>query len=69
MKAMGHSTVTVSQRYVPPTPETLERAFERLEERNQRAAAKLLEGQNRQLPATVPATVEGVEVDAEAEVA
>jgi integrase len=69
MKAMGHSTVTVSQRYVHPTPETLERAFERLEERNQRAAAKLLEGQKGQLPATVSATVEGVEVDAEAEVA
>jgi hypothetical protein len=34
MKVMGHSSVTVSPRYVHPTPETLERAFERLEERN-----------------------------------
>jgi hypothetical protein len=41
---MGHSTVTVSQRYVHPTPETLERAFQRLEERKQRAGAKLLDG-------------------------
>jgi integrase len=69
MKVMGHSSVTVSQRYVHPTPETLERAFERLEERNQRAAAKLLEGQKRQQPATIPATVDGVEDDAELEVA
>jgi hypothetical protein len=69
MKVMGHSSVTVSQRYVHPTPETLEQAFERLEERNQRAAAKLLEGQKRQLPATVSATVDSDEVEAEKEVA
>ncbi|MBZ5562333.1 MAG: tyrosine-type recombinase/integrase [Acidobacteriia bacterium] len=69
MKIMGHSSVTVSQRYVHPTPETLERAFERLEERNQRAAAKLLEEQKRLLPATVSTTVEDVEVDTELEVA
>jgi hypothetical protein len=31
MKIAGHSSVTVSQRYVHPTPEGLERAFERLE--------------------------------------
>src|ERR1051325_9491890 len=30
----GHSSVTVSQRYVHPTPEGLERAFERLEDLN-----------------------------------
>ncbi len=30
MKLMGHSTVTVSQRYVHPTPETLEAAVERM---------------------------------------
>lgn len=34
MKLMGHSTVTVSQRYVHPTPETLEAAVERLAELN-----------------------------------
>lgn len=43
MRVMGHSTVTVSQRYVHPTPETLERAFERLEERNERAAERVKE--------------------------
>ena len=35
MRIMGHSSVTVSQKYVHPTPESLERAFERLESRNQ----------------------------------
>jgi integrase len=42
MRIMGHSTVTVSQKYVHPTPEALERAFERLEALNQRAAASLV---------------------------
>jgi len=36
MKVMGHSSVTVSQRYVHPTPEALERAFERLDAMNTR---------------------------------
>jgi integrase len=36
MKLMGHSTVTVSQRYVHPSPEAVERAFERLNEMNLR---------------------------------
>ena len=31
MRIAGHSSVTVSQRYVHPSPEALERAFERLE--------------------------------------
>jgi integrase len=31
MRIAGHSTITVSQRYVHPTPEALERAFEKLE--------------------------------------
>jgi integrase len=34
MKIAGHSSVTVSQRYVHPTPEGMERAFERLQELN-----------------------------------
>jgi integrase len=34
MKIAGHSSVTVSQRYVHPTPEGMERAFERLEDLN-----------------------------------
>ena len=34
MRIAGHSSVTVSQRYVHPTPEGMERAFERLEKFN-----------------------------------
>jgi hypothetical protein len=30
MKLMGHSTVTVSQRYVHPSPESVELAVERM---------------------------------------
>lgn len=30
MRIAGHSTITVSQRYVHPSPEAVERAFERL---------------------------------------
>jgi integrase len=59
MRLMGHSSITVSQRYVHPSPEALERAVERLQEMN--AANSLPEGQNgqkRQLPATVSATLE-----------
>jgi integrase len=41
MKLAGHSSVTVSQRYVHPTPEAVERAFDRLEAFN-RAAKKRL---------------------------
>ena len=43
MKVAGHSSVTVSQRYVHPTPEGLERAFERLEILN---LAKFEEAEN-----------------------
>ena len=34
MRIAGHASVTTSQRYVHPTPEGLERAFERLEDLN-----------------------------------
>lgn len=63
MKLMGHSSVTVSQRYVHPTPEGLERAVERLQQMN--AAMRLPEGENGpkgQLPATVSATADNGQV-------
>jgi hypothetical protein len=47
MKIAGHSSVTVSQRYVHSSPDALERAFERLEAYNARREA-----------ATISATVE-----------
>ena len=31
MRIAGHSSVVVSQRYIHPTPEAVERAFERLQ--------------------------------------
>jgi hypothetical protein len=34
MRIAGHSSVTTSQKYVHPTPEGLERAFERLQHLN-----------------------------------
>jgi integrase len=40
MKIAGHSSVTISQRYVHPSPEAIERAFERLESYNAQAAKK-----------------------------
>jgi integrase len=52
MRLMGHSSVTVSQRYVHPTPEALERAVERLDCLNRDAAQKVQANR----PATVSAT-------------
>jgi len=34
MKIAGHSSVTIPQRYVHPSPESMERAFERLDALN-----------------------------------
>lgn len=34
MRIAGYSTITVSQRYIHPTPAALERAFEKLEALN-----------------------------------
>jgi integrase len=41
MRLMGHSSVTISQRYVRPTPEALEMAVQRLEAINQKAIQSL----------------------------
>lgn len=40
MRIAGHSSITVSQRYVHPSPESLERAFERLESLNANAGKR-----------------------------
>ena len=42
MKLMGHSSVTVSQRYVHPSLEPIERAFERFEALNIAARKKVV---------------------------
>ena len=41
MKAAGHSDIKVSARYVHPSPETMERAFEKLDEMNVRNRGQL----------------------------
>ena len=55
MRVAGHSTVTVSQRYVHPSPETVERAFERLERLNAGATESPL-GESKRLPPTTVLT-------------
>jgi hypothetical protein len=40
MKIAGHSSITISQRYVYPSPESVESAFEKLEVSNQRPLRK-----------------------------
>ncbi len=58
-RLMGHSSVTVSQRYVHPSPESLERVFERLESMNEKAVRRLPEGTKVQLVPTKFPTPEG----------
>ena len=58
MRIAGHSTVTISQRYMHPSPEALERAFKRLESLNRKAASRLTNREKRRLPATVSATLD-----------
>jgi integrase len=43
MKIAGHSSVTVSQKYIHPSPEALERAFERLEILNEKLSGDAVE--------------------------
>ena len=58
MRIAGHSSVTVSQRYVHPTPEAVEKAFLRLEALNQANRDDLASARQRLIPATVSATVD-----------
>jgi integrase len=61
MRIAGHSSITVSQRYVHPSPESLERAFERLEALN--AASGRRSDECGIVPATFSATVEDTAID------
>ena len=61
MRIAGHSSVTVSQKYVHPSTEAMERAFERLETLNavvetERTGEPETAAKN-SLPATVSATL------------
>ena len=53
-KVAGHSSVTISERYIHPTPEGQERAFERFANLNQEAVEK---GGKRRGVTTISATV------------
>jgi len=55
MRIAGHSSIVVSQRYIHPTPEAVERAFERLQMSGDFAPKH----PKRLPPATVSAAVEG----------
>jgi len=52
MRLAEHSSVTVSQRYVHPTPESLERAFDRLETFNSKAMERANGAESPQTPHT-----------------
>ena len=67
MKVMGHSTVVVSQKYVHPTPEAMERAFERLNAANEKALASLPGVTQSQPTKCLPTTVSTTSVDTESE--
>lgn len=58
MRIAGHSSIVVSQRYIHPTPEAVERAFERL----QLSGATAENEPKRLPPATVSATLTGTVV-------
>lgn len=53
MRIAGHSSIVVSQRYIHPTPEAVERAFERL----QLSGVSTENEPKRQPPATISATL------------
>jgi integrase len=59
MRIAGHSSVTVSQRYVHPSSEAIQRAFERLEAFNGGALEGVVRSPGSLLPATKSATVRG----------
>lgn len=68
MRLAGHSTVTVSQKYVHPSAEALGLAIQRLEAMNGKAAKAALESPKTALAVTVPTTVEAVTVAPDSQV-
>jgi integrase len=57
MRLAGHSSITVSQRYVHPTPEAMEQAVAKLEMLNRLALEAMPGAEKRQPPATESATL------------
>jgi len=56
MRLAGHSSVTISQKYVHPTPQSMEDAMARLEALNNKTLRGESRTEKRLLPATVSAT-------------
>jgi hypothetical protein len=56
MRIAGHSSITVSQKYVHPSNEAMERAFERLEVLNGTVDPKPTKDVNLDIPTTVSTT-------------
>ena len=67
MRIAGHSSVVVSQRYVHPSPASIEAAFDHLEALNGKAQKKLAEG-GKQLLTTISTTVDNLRVDEKGQV-
>jgi len=63
LRAMGHSSVVVSQKYIHPTPEAMERAFERLNAANEKAIASLPGSATTTLPTAVSTTADENELE------
>ena len=57
MRIAGHSTITVFQKYVHPSNESMERAFDRLETFNARVEPERAENQEQAAKSALPATV------------
>lgn len=66
--AMGQSTVVVSQKYMDPTPQEMERGLERLKAANEKTLASLERNPKLALPATVSTTPGNGESEALAQV-
>jgi integrase len=58
VRAMGRSSVAVSHDYVNPAPETMERAFERLDAAKQMVIASLPGAPKRQEATTISTTMD-----------
>lgn len=58
MRIAGHSSITVSQRYIDPAPEAVERVFERIQLSGKGPDVQAENEPKRLPPATVSATLD-----------
>jgi integrase len=60
-RIVGHSSVTVSEKYIHPTPESMELAFSRFEDMGSKALESGAESPKRVKAATISATIENLQ--------